>query len=52
MNTSTFDRTLSLRIDALIIAIESGPPAVQRLALRLAKRYCERRVPACGKRGR
>ena len=43
-----FDPRLSLRLDALIIAIESGPPAVQRLALRLAKRYLEMRVPAFG----
>jgi len=43
-----FDRTLSLRLDRLVLAIELGPPAVQRLALRLFKRYSERLVPAFG----
>lgn len=44
-----FDPRLSLRLDRLILQIESGPPAVQRLALRMVKRYCERTVPAFGK---
>ncbi len=49
MTTQLFDPRLSLRLDRLIIQIELGPPAVQRLALRLAKRYCECRVPSYGK---
>ena len=51
MTTQLFDPRLSLRLDRLIIQIELGPPAVQRLALRLAKRYFERAVPAFGKAG-
>jgi hypothetical protein len=51
MTTQSFDRTLSLRLDRLILQIEAGPPAVQKFALRLAKRYFERTVPTFGKRG-
>ena len=50
-NTHPYDPRISLRLDALIISLEQGPPAAQRLALRLAKRYFERAVPAYG-RGR
>lgn len=51
MAAHPYDRTLSLRLDRLILQLEAGPPAVQRLALRTLKRFYERRVPAYG-RGR
>lgn len=47
-----YDRSLSLRLDALILQLEAGPPIIQKFALRLCKRYYERTVPGYGKRGR
>ena len=47
----SYDGTLSLHLDRLIIQLEAGPPAIHRFALRLATRYFERRVPAFGKAG-
>lgn len=40
-----YDRTLSLHLDALIIALETRPAWHRRAWLKLAKRLAERRVP-------
>ena len=43
-----FDRTLSYRLDRVIIALDANPPRWRRILLRIAKRYLERGVP-CSK---
>jgi len=43
-----YDRTLSLHLDSLIIALDLRPAWHRRAWLRLAKRLAERRVPAFG----
>jgi hypothetical protein len=47
-----YDRALSLRLDALISALEQSPPLPLSLWLRVQKRWNERRVPAFGKEAR
>ena len=44
-----FDRALSLRLDALIITLETSPHWTRRTWLCLQQRWAERRVPAFGK---
>lgn len=46
----SFDRTLSYRLDALILAIESAPSWNKRSWLRFQKRLLELRVPKAGAR--
>jgi hypothetical protein len=45
-----FDRRLSLRLDGLIVALESAPPWNRRAWLHTVKRIAERHVPAFGRR--
>ena len=45
MAASSFDRTLSLRLDHLVLALESRPSWPRRAWLRLYKRLAERAVP-------
>lgn len=48
-----FNLSLSLAIDAVIIALEAAPPwSPRRTALRKVKAQLERGVPAFGKKAR
>ena len=40
-----FDRTLSLALDRLIIALDASPSAPRRFLLRMHKRWLERHIP-------